>query len=318
MMNMENIAMKGLELLKNFLPELNPSISLLAGAFIGRFFLRGNTAVSEFEKLKQAQFADVAQKLLDNGYISYVEYWKCKNFLQIAKKADEVYGHNLAADGNNADNKNESESDDKKISFDWFMRFFEEARNISDEQVQDLWAKVLAGEIKSPGSFSLRFIETLKTLSKDEAEILQEISSYTVALSGYYYICLEEDLCKKYGYLRKLPIMYDCGILSDNDTHSLTATSYGAGIFMRTENLICLSHNEKPEKFRVDIQRFTKAGREFMIHFAKPNHKFLLDFLRFINDKWPNLKLTAHYGLIIDDNMATLGPNLLIKSEDNK
>ena len=315
---MENIMIEGLELLKEVLPVVQTSIPVLASAFLAAFFTRGNTAVSEFEKLKQAQFADVAQKLLDDGYITYVEYWKCKNFLQIAKKADEVYGHNLAADGNNADNKNESESDDKKISFDWFMRFFEEAGNISDEQVQDLWAKVLAGEIKSPGSFSLRFIETLRTLSKDEAEILQEISSYAVALSGDYYICLEEDLCKKYGYLRKLPIMYDCGILSDNDTHSLTTTSHGAGIFMRTKNLICFCHNEKPENFRVDIRRFTKAGREFMMHFAKPNHKFLLDFLRFINDKWPNLKLTAHYGLIIDDNMMTLEPNLLIKSEDNK
>ncbi|MDZ7795557.1 MAG: DUF2806 domain-containing protein [Candidatus Marinimicrobia bacterium] len=40
--------------------------------------------------------------------------------------------------------------------------------------------KLLAGEIKQPKSFSLRTLECLKTLSKDEALIFNKFSEYAL------------------------------------------------------------------------------------------------------------------------------------------
>ena len=37
---------------------------------------------------------------------------------------------------------------DTKIEFDWIMRFFDAVGNISNEELQRLWGKVLAGEMK--------------------------------------------------------------------------------------------------------------------------------------------------------------------------
>ena len=40
---------------------------------------------------------------------------------------------------------------------------------MSSEELQTLWGRVLAGEIKSPGTFSLRTLEFLKNTSHEEA-----------------------------------------------------------------------------------------------------------------------------------------------------
>lgn len=59
---------------------------------------------------------------------------------------------------------------------DWTTRFFRIAEDISTEQMQVLWGKVLAGEVKRPGSFSLRTLDILKNISQKEAEIFVRIA----------------------------------------------------------------------------------------------------------------------------------------------
>jgi len=60
---------------------------------------------------------------------------------------------------------------DQPVSNDWRRKFFLEAENVCDEDLQFLWGKVLAGEVVAPGSYSLRTLEILKHLSKQEAEL---------------------------------------------------------------------------------------------------------------------------------------------------
>ncbi|MHB1516278.1 MAG: DUF2806 domain-containing protein [Acidiferrobacteraceae bacterium] len=59
------------------------------------------------------------------------------------------------------------------VSPDWRRKFFLEAENICDADLQVLWGKVLAGEVAAPGTFSLRTLDTLRQLSRPEAELFQ-------------------------------------------------------------------------------------------------------------------------------------------------
>lgn len=52
---------------------------------------------------------------------------------------------------------------------DWFSKFSELAKHASDEDMWNLWAKVLAGEICQPGKSSLRLLHTISMLRKAEA-----------------------------------------------------------------------------------------------------------------------------------------------------
>lgn len=57
---------------------------------------------------------------------------------------------------------------------DWFQQFCELVLEISNKSMQQLWAKILAGEIESPGKFSLKTLHTLKRMSYKEALALQQ------------------------------------------------------------------------------------------------------------------------------------------------
>ncbi len=58
---------------------------------------------------------------------------------------------------------------------DWTTRFFRIAEDITSDQMQILWGKVLAGEVKSPGSYSLRALDLLKNITQKEAETFERV-----------------------------------------------------------------------------------------------------------------------------------------------
>ncbi len=76
-----------------------------------------------------------------------------------------------------SDPTNPSEVD---VSEDWLFRWKEFASKVSDDQVQQLWAKILVGEIKSPGSSSYRLIDFIDKLSRDEINDISKIFSLTM------------------------------------------------------------------------------------------------------------------------------------------
>lgn len=68
-----------------------------------------------------------------------------------------------------------------RVDQDWFASFIELAEHISNKTMQDLWAKILAGEISAPGSFSLKSLNTFRTMSIHEAKLLAKACSLAVS-----------------------------------------------------------------------------------------------------------------------------------------
>ncbi len=63
---------------------------------------------------------------------------------------------------------------------DWLLRWRECAAGVSSEELQQIWGQVLAGEVKSPGRFSLRTLEFLRNLSQAEAQAIERISPFVI------------------------------------------------------------------------------------------------------------------------------------------
>ena len=63
---------------------------------------------------------------------------------------------------------------------DWIARFFRISEEISTEYMQMLWGKLLAGEIRRPGSYSLRTLDILKNITQKEAELFVKVSNFVV------------------------------------------------------------------------------------------------------------------------------------------
>ncbi|MYK17496.1 DUF2806 domain-containing protein, partial [Candidatus Poribacteria bacterium] len=73
---------------------------------------------------------------------------------------------------------NESE---KTIDNDWFNIFEKEASQKSTEEMQRRFARVLAGEIEKPGSYSTKAVKTLGELDQDIAALFKNICSMCIA-----------------------------------------------------------------------------------------------------------------------------------------
>ncbi len=67
---------------------------------------------------------------------------------------------------------------------DWFNSYIELAEGISNKTMQELWAKILAKEIATPGSFSLKALKVFRSLSIQDAKLLAKVASFTVRDGG--------------------------------------------------------------------------------------------------------------------------------------
>jgi len=77
----------------------------------------------------------------------------------------------------------ESEITDKADQ-DWFNRFISLAEEVSNKTMQELWAKILAGEISQPGTFSLKALKIFRNMSINDAKLLGKACSLAVKDHG--------------------------------------------------------------------------------------------------------------------------------------
>lgn len=64
------------------------------------------------------------------------------------------------------------------VDNDWIVNFFDKSRIVSDNQMQDLWSRVLAGEANSPGTYSKRTVNFLSDLDKVDAELFINLCGF--------------------------------------------------------------------------------------------------------------------------------------------
>ena len=70
------------------------------------------------------------------------------------------------------------------VEDDWVVNFFDKSRIVSNNQMQELWARVLAGEANSPGSFSKRAVNLLSDLDKSDAELFTRLCGFVWNVRG--------------------------------------------------------------------------------------------------------------------------------------
>ena len=286
--------MDELTLFQDFANNLSPfssSISVVVGAVISTLFLRANTKTSEFEKIKAGKFKDAIELLLENGKMSYLEFYKCKNFLDIAKKADSLL---LKIEPPQNNNQN------TEFNFDWYMRFFEAASNIKNEDMQKLWAAVLAGEVHQSGSFSLRTIDTLYNLAPFEAELFEHISEIVLDCSFIFSSMddIGQEINARYGFDNdSLRILEECGILNGLMVRSQIELLPNERCGFSCGDKLLLIQSKHTESFVFDYNcyKLTMVGVQiFSAIFSKANDNYLRELGREMQSKYPFLNISLH------------------------
>ena len=66
----------------------------------------------------------------------------------------------------------------EEIEDDWITNYFNKCRLISDEEMQRIWARILAGEANSPGKFSKRTVNFMESLDKQDALFFTKLCAF--------------------------------------------------------------------------------------------------------------------------------------------
>ena len=175
--------------------------------------------------------------------------------MTVAKKADGYY-------------KEHPRLEEKgTYDFDWFMRFFEAVGNVSDETMQNLWAKILAGEIAQPSTFSLKTVDVMRNLSKRDAELFIKVCSHSFISSATNYFLPNEDEFIEYVGIQYADIMKlsELGLIFNDATITLNMDiSNEPQILINNHSLIMLitSASGNSEKASIRQYPFTEVGKE--------------------------------------------------------
>lgn len=76
------------------------------------------------------------------------------------------------------------EDSDEEIEEDWLNHFSDIAAKVSNKDMQTYLGKILAGEIRKPGSFSAASILTLTTISREEAQLFEKLCNISIGYGG--------------------------------------------------------------------------------------------------------------------------------------
>lgn len=184
--------------------------------------------------------------------------------------------------------ENEREVSEDPVNEDWTTRFFNHAQDISDEEMQELWARILAGEVIKPGSFSLRTLELIRNLSPIEAKTFTRLANLHVISYKKPFIFNKSqpdgDFLAKYGcdfedrlLLTEVGLLQpDTGIsrnLPENKNENPILIYYESSNILLRQTI-----KSGANKTRLPIFRFSKIGEELLkIVTTEPNMKYLKD-----------------------------------------
>jgi uncharacterized repeat protein (TIGR03899 family) len=179
----------------------------------------------------------------------------------------------------------ESHVSEDKVNSDWSTRFFNIAQDISDHEMHELWGRILAGEIKQPKSFSLRTLELLKNLTKEEAEIFSKFAQLKVKsiqadfIPYHDKVLLETKFKIKYS---EILLLTDLGLISSGSSLGLIFKSTDKKVevlFENGETGIHVVTKPNNSNHNTLILAFTKSGSELSKLISHEKNSEYIDYV---------------------------------------
>ena len=81
--------------------------------------------------------------------------------------------------------KDKEDANPEELDLDWLTYFFEQCSNVSDKDMQFLWASLLASEASKPGRFSKKSVQFIALLDKADAELFANLCQFVFVDRGY-------------------------------------------------------------------------------------------------------------------------------------
>ena len=175
-------------------------------------------------------------------------------------------------------NQHRDSGKDEPISDEFLNSFEEEARQKSSEDMQLLFGRILAGEIRKPGAFSIRTLKVLGEVEQGVAILFKRVCSLCVVLRlpngnvGDARVCslasrTRSSVLQTYGLnFPDLITLKEYGLIITDHQTRIPYIIHGESLPFQHQGrswiLLPLPETEKPEEFRLTGVALSRAGRE--------------------------------------------------------
>lgn len=161
----------------------------------------------------------------------------------------------------------EDSSKPEQMDEDWVTNFFDKCRIVSDEQMQTLWSRILAGEANTPGTFSKRTVNLLGSLDKQDAHLFTSLCGFVWAFEGLETFVFDEQasIYNNAGiHFIKLLHLDDIGIITFNPMTEFTVTKLTKRILLQYYGQPIIIEFKKEENNELAIGKvmLTKTGEQ--------------------------------------------------------
>ncbi len=143
-----------------------------------------------------------------------------------------------------------------QIDEDWLNVFADFSGKASSDRLRSLWGRILAGEVREPGTFSLTTLRFVAELDKEIAELFARLATNRTA-DGFVVkpkILKNQDLLD-YSFLEEV------GLFQDGLSFPVEPQSEGKYIRASGDYLLIVRLNEG-KSLRVPVYKLTRVGRE--------------------------------------------------------
>lgn len=177
--------------------------------------------------------------------------------------------------------KLDEEVSDDPVSVDWAARYFDIIQDVSEIEIQEIWSKVLAGEIKQPGTFSLRTLEVLRNIDTNEARIFAQ-NICPLVFDGQLIIRIDGNAhLKEYGLkYGQVVQMRDAGLVCEGDqivkeeNNKLLELKHGSQL---------LTFQTEQKTFQLPLLLLSTAGQElYGLNDSEPNIQYREDVISYM------------------------------------
>lgn len=185
---------------------------------------------------------------------------------------------------------------------DFFWNTIEYAKSISNEEMQELIAKIIAGEYNAPGTYSMNTLQALKMLGKNELELFEKVCCLIINDKQLPKILFSlpyanEDFIQELGVdFNSLQLLQSFGLFFPNSTESIMDNPQNAKVKIRyfSESILFeanITDDLNSLKFKINpCFILSPAGEQLLKHLnPKPNKKYF-DWLK-KNYQIPNYKI---------------------------
>jgi len=157
---------------------------------------------------------------------------------------------------------------------DWFNSFVSLAEDVSNKTMQDLWAKILAGEIYQAGTYSLKALQVFRNMSMADAKLLAKACSLAVKDQSRKNIRLISGCYKKPGLFN----MFDKN-REKNINLSQFGLNYSDLLTLAENHLVFIQESETNLLSKNEQLNFNYNGLSFLMTTKKAN--CILRFYKF-------------------------------------